>query len=203
MDVDVSSDSELVTEDMEVSAWCEGGALFSSSTVRGLGLVLLGMPLGCGGERVLAALLTGRHRKGDDVMGRSSASDEDDGGVSKCKDNVGAIGEPCDEDTRADLDRNPAWNRLGLPRFRLESSGTGSGMDEGLELNRELDNGELLLEGRTGRAVASLSGVEMVASAAGEGANFCGVFSKSARVPSSVSSSRHRTSVGMATSSLA
>jgi hypothetical protein len=81
------------------------------------------------------------------------------------------------------LERKPGWNRLGLLR---DSDDTSGRLRVGLEICGE--SMWLRYEGTGGRAGKVISG---------EGSSgdtgFCGVFSKSANVPCSLSSSRQRT----------
>lgn len=91
------------------------------------------------------------------------------------------------EDTRP-LDRKPAWNLFGLaarPEVRLAASGATR---EGLE-----SDPASVFSRYDGIAGGCNSAFDGVLVASGEDSIFCGVFAKSANVPSSVSSSRQRT----------
>ena len=174
-------DSE--SEELEAEAECElPGGLFSSTTswtilpTRGRGLAIL---LGCTGGDRFAVRERFNGRRGDV---RSSLSEED----AKFRERVGATGEPLDSDgPREDLDRKPAWNLLGLAGSSVVDSGISR-----LGLESEMVSAEPRYDGRMGICSVGLSGEIR---SGDESANFLGVFSKSAKVPSSVSSSRHRT----------
>jgi hypothetical protein len=99
-------------------------------------------------------------------------------------DNVGAAGEPCEPgpiDGR-DFDKKPAWNRLGFETSNDDASGK---MSEGLESSPE---SLPKYDGGAGISTAFSGDV-----CSGVDSYFFGVFSKSARVPTSPSSSRQRT----------
>lgn len=135
---------------------CVGGA-FSSRVERiagGLGLVFAVI----GDEKALAARLTG--------MLRSVRSSLSDGDEDRFRDKVGATGDPLVPTFDVlDLERNPAWNLLGLPPiWSVDISGTG--IDEGLVCRTLGESMWLRYDGTVGGSGrgASLSGEVMVVS---------------------------------------
>jgi hypothetical protein len=75
------------------------------------------MDIRLGGDRMLAVRERSKLRRG---LVRSSSEEV------RLSDKVGATGEPlgADASDARDLDKNPAWNRLGLEPTRDAASGT-------------------------------------------------------------------------------
>lgn len=108
--------------ELEPEAASEVGTRRGGSFSSRVDMIWGGWGLSCrGGDKVLAARLTGMLRSG---VGRSSFSDDD-----RFRVNVGGMGDPPPADGRG-LDRNPAWNRFGLLPWSIDTSGSVS---DGLE----------------------------------------------------------------------
>ena len=109
--------------EMEALARFAEGGLFSSKGVSLCGFGLDRKDPEGGGERWLPVLSTSRDRSGE-ALSLSSALPR----LIRIEGAAGT-GDPSARDGR-DLERNPAWNLLGLPRERLDVSGATS---DGLE----------------------------------------------------------------------